>query len=75
MELCQTGTGRGRVRWTGMTMKRFDGKLFRDTRGATAIEYGLIVALVVIALIAALLEFAHTSLDMWDNIADKVIKA
>jgi len=56
-------------------MKRALGKLLRDQRGATAIEYGLILALIVLTLMAALIEFADTSIDLWDNVADKVTKA
>ena len=37
-----------------MRGSQFLKKLLRDTRGATAIEYGLIVALIVIAIIGAL---------------------
>lgn len=56
-------------------MKRAFGKLLRDTRGATAVEYGLILALIVLALMAALLEFARTSVEIWDNVAEKVTNA
>ncbi len=44
----------------------------RDRKGATAIEYGLIVALVVIGMIAALTNFANVSVGMWNNISNKV---
>jgi len=33
-------------------MRKFSMKLFRDSRGATAIEYGLIAALIAVAIIA-----------------------
>jgi len=49
--------------------------LARDRKGATAIEYGLIVALVVIAMIVALTNFANISVGMWNNISNKVQKA
>jgi pilus assembly protein Flp/PilA len=44
----------------------------RDRKGATAIEYGLIVSLVIIAMIVALTNFANTSVGMWNNISNKV---
>ena len=49
--------------------------LLRDVRGATAIEYGFILALVVLALMAALVSFAHASIDIWSNVSDKVVNA
>lgn len=50
-------------------------RLLRDTRGATAIEYGLIIACVVIAMIVALSNFAATSIDMWDDVSNRVVAA
>lgn len=43
-----------------------------DKKGATAIEYGLIVALIVIAMIGALTGLANTTIGMWTNVANKV---
>ncbi|WP_174291411.1 Flp family type IVb pilin [Sphingomonas bacterium] len=51
------------------------GRLLRDTRGGTAIEYGLIVALVVIAMIASFKELANTTVGMWGNVNTKVSAA
>jgi len=56
-------------------MIRLFGTLLRDTRGGTAIEYGFILALVVLALMAALVAFASASFDIWSNVSDKVISA
>lgn len=53
-------------------MKKWLRRLWRDQRGATAIEYGLIVSLVVIAMIAALGNFANSTVGMWNNVADNV---
>ena len=47
-------------------------KLLRDTRGATAIEYGLIASLIVIAMITAMQEFADSTITMWGNVSDAV---
>lgn len=47
-------------------------KFLSDNRGATAIEYGLIAALIVVAIVAALSGFASTSVDMWTQISMKV---
>ncbi|WP_293880424.1 Flp family type IVb pilin [Sphingomonas sp.] len=46
--------------------------LRRNTKGGTAIEYGLIAALVVIGMITALTAFANVSISMWNNISTKV---
>jgi pilus assembly protein Flp/PilA len=48
-------------------------KLFIDDRkGATAIEYGLIVALIVLAMMAALGNVAKKTNAMWGNVANVV---
>lgn len=46
--------------------------LLRDRRGGTAIEYGLIAALVVIAMIASLTSLANTTIGMWGNVNSRV---
>ena len=55
-------------------MKRFL-KLLRDCKGGTAIEYGLILALVVIAMTGALLGLADTTVGMWTGVSDNVQEA
>lgn len=47
----------------------------RDSRGATAVEYGLILALLVVAMIASLTNVATTTTDMWNNVADVTNKS
>jgi pilus assembly protein Flp/PilA len=49
--------------------------LFGDTRGATAIEYGLILGLVVLVMLVALAELAQTTTGMWNNVSTKVTTA
>ena len=46
-----------------------------DSRAATAVEYGLIVALIVIAMIASLQGVASTTIGMWGNVNNKVAAA
>jgi pilus assembly protein Flp/PilA len=48
-------------------------KFLRSTTGATAVEYGLILALVVIVAMIALMGLADTTIGMWDDIADNVL--
>ena len=50
-------------------------KLLRDTRGATAIEYGLIAALIVIAMMAALQGLANETVAMWGNVESNMQEA
>ena len=52
-------------------MARF-AKLIRDEKGATAVEYGLIVALIVLAMMAGLSQFAQTTIQMWNDVEAKV---
>jgi len=52
-------------------MRRFF-SIFKDRRGATAVEYGLILALVFIAMIAGVTRFSDTTISMWDRVANEV---
>lgn len=52
-------------------LSTFMKKLVDDESGATAIEYGLIVSLVVIAMIVALQDVATTTINMWNDVASK----
>ncbi|GAA0326478.1 hypothetical protein GCM10009087_40990 [Sphingomonas oligophenolica] len=47
-------------------------KLIKAEKGGTAIEYGLIAALVVITMIAAFIGMANTTTDMWGNVNTKI---
>ena len=42
--------------------------LFADRRGATAIEYGLIAALIVVAMIAGMKSLGGGLVSIWGNI-------
>ena len=43
-----------------------------DQRGATAIEYGLIAALIIIAMMTGLIAMGGASGGMWDKIKTEV---
>lgn len=47
-------------------------KLRADQRGATAIEYGLIAALIAIAMVAGLSKLGGGSGGLWTNLANTV---
>jgi len=48
-------------------------RVLRDQKGATAIEYGLIVALIVIGIMASLNALAGTVVDMWNMISQQYL--
>jgi len=45
----------------------------RDRRGATAVEYGLIVALVVVAMLTALTMVGSRTGLMWNMVANRIV--
>ena len=48
------------------------GRLVRDRKGATAVEYGFILALIVLAVIASIQGLAGATTGMWNNVSDQV---
>jgi pilus assembly protein Flp/PilA len=50
-------------------------QILQDEQGATAVEYGLIVALIVIAMVTTLQGLATETIDMWLNIETRVASA
>ena len=53
-------------------MIKFIRRLAKNRRGGTAIEYGLIAALVVITMIATFQQVAGTTIGMWTNVSTKM---
>ena len=49
--------------------------ILEDSSGATAVEYGLIVALIVIAIIASLNTFANETISMWGRVETAMANA
>ena len=54
------------------TVIRLVSALCRDRKAATAVEYGLILGCVVLAIMAAIIQLGTTSTDMWTNVSTKV---
>ena len=50
-------------------------RITRCEQGATAVEYGLIVSLIVIAIMASLSNFGEGSQNMWNSVSNKIITA
>ncbi len=55
-----------------IAIRRYLAMLGASQRGATAIEYGLICALIVIAMIGGLKTLAGGSVSMWGKILTQV---
>jgi pilus assembly protein Flp/PilA len=56
-------------------MFRFLARLGRDATGATAIEYGLILALIVVAVMGAIAGLGGGVLGAWSEMANTVVSA
>ena len=46
--------------------------LRRDRRAATAVEYGFLISLIVLAMFVALQNFAGTAIRIWNSVAQVV---
>ena len=47
-------------------------RLLADRKGATAVEYGFLIAAIVIAIMVALMAVGSQTGSMWRNVADEV---
>lgn len=54
-------------------MQPVPAKLLRNERGATAVEYGLIAAIMVVAVIGAFQALANTNTGMWAVVSERVV--
>lgn len=55
--------------------RRLLARLSQDARGATAVEYGLILAMIVLVMIVGLSQVASVTIGMWGNVNSKVSAA
>ena len=51
---------------------RLFARVMRDARGASAVEYGLIAAFIVVAMIVGLMLLATSTTDMWNSVQQNV---
>lgn len=58
------------VRMGARAVRRFAG----DESGATAIEYGLIVSLIFLAIVGAINQYANSTSDMYSEISSALTK-
>ena len=54
-----------------MVLTKFLKHIGSDSQGATAVEYGLIISLVVIAMVGALQSVGNANTGQWDNVSDE----
>ena len=54
-------------------MRLFFAKLIRDIKAASAVEYALICALIVLAMIAGLNAVAGKTTSMWNDVSTTVL--
>jgi pilus assembly protein Flp/PilA len=47
-------------------------RILRETKGATSVEYGLILALIFLAMLVSLRNVATATTDMWNNVSNTV---
>lgn len=50
-------------------------RLFRDNRGATAVEYGMILVMLVIAIVSAVKGVADENSGMWAVVSNRSAEA
>lgn len=55
-----------------MQLRNFLKRIGPDTMGATAVEYGLIVSLLVLVCVGALKTVAGETIEMWTTVSSKV---
>ncbi|HZU62837.1 MAG TPA: Flp family type IVb pilin [Novosphingobium sp.] len=58
-----------------MAVLSFLVRLLKDNKALSAVEYGLICSLIVLAMIAGLQNFASGVINMWNNVATQVSTA
>jgi pilus assembly protein Flp/PilA len=56
-------------------LHRFARRMIRDRRAASAVEYALIIGLVVLAMMLALGNVAGSTIRMWDFVSGRVVNA
>ena len=47
-------------------------RLYRDDQAATAVEYAVLLALILVAVISAINAVGHSTSDLWANDANQI---
>ena len=54
-----------------MPMRNLMKRIASDISGATAVEYGLILALIFLAMIIGIRNFSDVTIAMWDDVSNQ----
>ena len=54
-----------------LKMKRFFRRILADSRGTSAVEYGIICAMIFIGLVSAVAGLAEQTSSMWTDVSSK----
>jgi pilus assembly protein Flp/PilA len=68
-------SGNGPLRPLGLGAMRRFAKLLQDEKGATAVEYALICALIVVACMASIGLVADGTIGMWNDVSTNISNA
>ena len=58
-----------------MPMRKLLKAIASDISGATAVEYGLILALIFLAMLVAVQNFGAVTIAMWNDVETKISQA
>jgi pilus assembly protein Flp/PilA len=56
-------------------MLKFFRGVVKSQEGATAVEYGLIVSLIVVAIMGAMSTVADSTINMWNGVSENIVNA
>ncbi len=56
-------------------LSRLAGRILADRRGATVVEYGLIISLIILVMLVSLSNVAGVTIEMWGNVSTRVVNA
>ena len=72
---CHMGVTEGCESWATMKLHAYLHRLLRDTGGATAVEYGLLVAMLVVGSMVGYQALSNANISTWMNVASRVMAA
>jgi pilus assembly protein Flp/PilA len=58
-----------------MPMRKLLKAIASDISGATAVEYGLILALIFLAMLVAVQNFGSVTIGMWNDVDQRITQA
>jgi len=61
--------------WIGFDVRGIINRLWKNDDGATAIEYGLVAALVAVSAMIAFNNLGNSSSEMWNNTSNRFANA